>query len=149
MSADLLGLQQFYTELNKDIREAGGQSAFARRCDLPVQIVANIQSARRMGSAATLAAMGWQTVARFQRIARDGAVLADNPWLSLREFYSELNSAIRNAGGITDYARAHLLSPQGVSNIQSGARNGSDASLALMGWRRIYRFRRIAREKSA
>lgn len=149
MADDLLSLSGFYSELNRDIRKAGGVSAFARRCDLPVQVVANIQSARRMGNPASLAAMGWQTVARFQRIARDAAGDTDHPWLSLREFYSELNSAIRQAGGITDYARGHLISPQAVSNIQSGARNGSDASLALMGWRRVYRYRRIAREKSA
>ncbi|MBB2157218.1 hypothetical protein HLH33_13005 [Gluconacetobacter diazotrophicus] len=148
MADDLRTLAEFYSELNKDIRDAGGVSAFARCCDLPVQIVANIQSARRMGNATSLAAMGWQTVARFQRIARDATAGADHPWLSLREFYSELNSAVRNAGGLTDYARGHLISPQAVSNIQSGARNGSDASLALMGWRRVYRYRRIAREQS-
>ncbi|MBO1361517.1 hypothetical protein J2D73_17160 [Acetobacter sacchari] len=48
-----------------------------------------------------------------------------------KDFYRKLNTAIRAAGGVTAFARAHGVSPRKVYDAQDGARYHEEVARAL------------------
>ncbi|MBF0889636.1 helix-turn-helix domain-containing protein [Gluconobacter cadivus] len=65
--APLLTSMQFFTEVNNQIRQAGGLTSFCTRHRLPIGSVSNYLNDNRRASDALLQAVGYARLTRFRR----------------------------------------------------------------------------------